>query len=65
MDYTLEEKLTRCRTSPLAINFTHRIDKFSFGKDYPNQVNPLDNSVEISEGGKYSDVHVVNARLTS
>ncbi|KAI8374141.1 endoplasmic reticulum vesicle transporter-domain-containing protein [Radiomyces spectabilis] len=31
------------------MNFTHRIDEFSFGKLYPNLVNPLDNSVEIAE----------------
>ncbi|RKP26532.1 endoplasmic reticulum vesicle transporter-domain-containing protein, partial [Syncephalis pseudoplumigaleata] len=30
-----------------AINFTHRIDRFSFGKEYPSLSNPLDNSVEI------------------
>ncbi|CAG8488225.1 10170_t:CDS:2 [Ambispora leptoticha] len=31
------------------MNFTHRIDKFSFGTHYPRLVNPLDNSIEISE----------------
>ncbi|KAI9494790.1 endoplasmic reticulum vesicle transporter-domain-containing protein [Zychaea mexicana] len=31
------------------LNFTHRIDQFSFGKQYPDLVNPLDNSVEITE----------------
>ncbi|OAD80564.1 hypothetical protein PHYBLDRAFT_120490 [Phycomyces blakesleeanus NRRL 1555(-)] len=36
-------------TEHLVMNFTHRIDEFSFGKLYPNLVNPLDNSVEISE----------------
>jgi len=40
-----------------AINFTHRIDKFSFGQDYPRMHNPLDDSVEISrntfEGYQY------------
>ncbi|KAG9297372.1 hypothetical protein G9A89_009456 [Geosiphon pyriformis] len=30
------------------MNFTHRIDEFSFGTHYPRLVNPLDNSVEIS-----------------
>ncbi|ORZ15630.1 endoplasmic reticulum vesicle transporter-domain-containing protein [Absidia repens] len=30
------------------MNFTHRIDEFSFGEYYPSLVNPLDNSVEIS-----------------
>ncbi|CAG8742467.1 11564_t:CDS:2, partial [Acaulospora morrowiae] len=32
-----------------ALNFTHRIDEFSFGTFYPSLVNPLDNSIEISE----------------
>jgi len=32
-----------------AINFTHRIDEFSFGQFYPKLVNPLDDSVEIAE----------------
>ncbi|RUS32729.1 hypothetical protein BC938DRAFT_474494 [Jimgerdemannia flammicorona] len=31
-----------------AINFTHRIDEFSFGPLYPSINNPLDDSVEIS-----------------
>jgi len=31
-----------------AINFTHRVDKLSFGLDYPGLVNPLDNSFEIA-----------------
>ncbi|CAG8614207.1 11369_t:CDS:10 [Paraglomus occultum] len=32
-----------------AINFTHRIDEFSFGTLYPKLVNPLDDSVEITD----------------
>ncbi|KAI9295892.1 DUF1692-domain-containing protein [Neoconidiobolus thromboides FSU 785] len=32
-----------------AFNFTHRIDKFSFGKHYPLLVNPLDNVYSISK----------------
>jgi len=31
------------------MNFTHRIDEFSFGTHYPRLINPLDNSVEIAE----------------
>ncbi|CDH51047.1 copii-coated vesicle protein [Lichtheimia corymbifera JMRC:FSU:9682] len=30
------------------LNFTHRIDELSFGKYYPNAINPLDNSIEVS-----------------
>ncbi|KAI8991846.1 endoplasmic reticulum vesicle transporter-domain-containing protein [Mycotypha africana] len=36
-------------TSHEIMNFTHRIDEFSFGQLYPNLVNPLDDSVEIAE----------------
>ncbi|KAL7313575.1 hypothetical protein PS15m_007310 [Mucor circinelloides] len=36
-------------TSHDLLNFTHRIDEFSFGQLYPNLINPLDNSIEISE----------------
>ncbi|KAI8084769.1 endoplasmic reticulum vesicle transporter-domain-containing protein [Halteromyces radiatus] len=36
-------------TDHSVLNFTHRIDEFSFGEFYPNLVNPLDNSVEISD----------------
>ncbi|KAI8983155.1 endoplasmic reticulum vesicle transporter-domain-containing protein [Pilobolus umbonatus] len=36
-------------TNHEALNFTHRIDEFSFGELYPNIINPLDNSVEIAE----------------
>ncbi|KAI9209862.1 endoplasmic reticulum vesicle transporter-domain-containing protein [Polychytrium aggregatum] len=32
-----------------AINFTHRIDRFSFGISYPGLVNPLDRSLELAE----------------
>ncbi|RKP13331.1 endoplasmic reticulum vesicle transporter-domain-containing protein, partial [Piptocephalis cylindrospora] len=32
-----------------SINFSHRIDKFSFGPDHPGIHNPLDNSVEVSK----------------
>ncbi|KAG0175855.1 hypothetical protein DFQ29_006859 [Apophysomyces sp. BC1021] len=31
------------------LNFTHRIDEFSFGQFYAGLVNPLDNSVEVAE----------------
>ncbi|RHZ67006.1 hypothetical protein Glove_303g103 [Diversispora epigaea] len=31
------------------LNFTHRIDEFSFGTFYPRLVNPLDNSIEVAE----------------
>ncbi|CAI2162362.1 12237_t:CDS:2 [Funneliformis geosporum] len=31
------------------MNFTHRIDEFSFGTHYPLLINPLDNSFEIAE----------------
>ena len=34
------------------LNFTHRIDEFSFGTHYPKLVNPLDDSVEITEKRK-------------
>lgn len=37
----------------LVLNFTHRIDEFSFGQLYPNLINPLDNSVEIAETRKF------------
>jgi len=30
------------------MNFSHRIDKLSFGRDYPGLVNPLDNSLEYA-----------------
>jgi hypothetical protein len=36
------------------LNFTHRIDEFSFGTHYPSLVNPLDNSVEIAEARMFS-----------
>ncbi|SAM02357.1 hypothetical protein [Absidia glauca] len=36
-------------TDHAVMNFTHRIDEFSFGEFYPSLVNPLDNSVEITE----------------
>ncbi|CAJ0641946.1 13920_t:CDS:2 [Entrophospora sp. SA101] len=32
-----------------SLNFSHRIDEFSFGTHYPLLVNPLDNSIEISQ----------------
>jgi hypothetical protein len=38
-----------CNICILVLNFTHRIDEFSFGQLYPNLFNPLDNSIEISE----------------
>jgi hypothetical protein len=34
------------------MNFTHRIDEFSFGTHYPRLINPLDNSVEIAEANQ-------------
>ncbi|RIA94708.1 endoplasmic reticulum vesicle transporter-domain-containing protein [Glomus cerebriforme] len=36
-------------TAVEVMNFTHRIDEFSFGIHYPRLINPLDNSVEIAE----------------
>ncbi|KAI7864437.1 hypothetical protein BDF14DRAFT_1706827, partial [Spinellus fusiger] len=36
-------------TDHAIMNFTHRIDEFSFGPLYPSLINPLDNSVEITE----------------
>ncbi|KAI8614660.1 endoplasmic reticulum vesicle transporter-domain-containing protein [Chytriomyces sp. MP71] len=33
-----------------AMNFTHRVDKLSFGIDYPGLVNPLDSSLEVADG---------------
>lgn len=36
-------------TSHDILNFTHRIDEFSFGEFYPDLVNPLDNSIELAE----------------
>ena len=33
-------------------NLTHNITHFSFGIDYPGQVNPLDGSEQIAEKGK-------------
>lgn len=38
-----------CNVCILVLNFTHRIDEFSFGQLYPDLFNPLDNSIEISE----------------
>ncbi|ORX53104.1 DUF1692-domain-containing protein [Hesseltinella vesiculosa] len=35
-------------TDHAMMNFTHRIDEFSFGKFYPSLVNPLDNSLEVT-----------------
>ena len=35
------------------MNFTHRIDEFSFGTHYPRLINPLDNSVEIAEASMF------------
>lgn len=29
-------------------NFTHTINRLSFGEDYPGQVNPLDNFSDVS-----------------
>ncbi|KAI8050959.1 hypothetical protein BDF22DRAFT_694173 [Syncephalis plumigaleata] len=43
-----------------AINFTHRIDRLSFGKEYPSLVNPLDNVVEISNGARFSSLIYTN-----
>ncbi|KAH8547921.1 endoplasmic reticulum vesicle transporter-domain-containing protein [Umbelopsis sp. PMI_123] len=40
---------TGVHTDHQVLNFTHRIDEFSFGKLYPNLVNPLDDSFEMSE----------------
>ncbi|KAJ3215838.1 hypothetical protein HDU67_010258 [Dinochytrium kinnereticum] len=31
-----------------SMNFSHRIDKFSFGINYPGLVNPLDSSIEMA-----------------
>jgi hypothetical protein len=36
----------------IVLNFTHRIDEFSFGQLYPDLINPLDNSIEIAETSK-------------
>ncbi|KAI8070504.1 endoplasmic reticulum vesicle transporter-domain-containing protein [Gongronella butleri] len=36
-------------TDHAVMNFTHRIDEFSFGEFYPSLVNPLDNSLEVAE----------------
>ena len=35
------------------MNFTHRIDEFSFGRYYPGLVNPLDDTFKVTEGRKY------------
>ncbi|KAJ1913401.1 hypothetical protein H4219_005235 [Mycoemilia scoparia] len=32
------------------MNFTHRIDEFSFGKFYPGIINPLDDTYMVTEG---------------
>ncbi|KAJ2956324.1 hypothetical protein NQZ79_g7812 [Umbelopsis isabellina] len=40
---------TGIHTSHEVLNFTHRIDEFSFGELYPSLINPLDDSIEISE----------------
>ncbi|KAI8349421.1 endoplasmic reticulum vesicle transporter-domain-containing protein [Blakeslea trispora] len=40
---------SHAHTSHDLLNFTHRIDEFSFGPFYPNLVNPLDDSIEITE----------------
>ncbi|CAG8506166.1 22788_t:CDS:2 [Rhizophagus irregularis] len=42
------------------LNFTHRIDEFSFGTHYPRLVNPLDNSVEIAEAHNNNHVLLTN-----
>ncbi|KAI8372540.1 endoplasmic reticulum vesicle transporter-domain-containing protein [Choanephora cucurbitarum] len=39
---------SHAHTSHDLLNFTHRIDEFSFGPFYPNLVNPLDDSIEIT-----------------
>jgi hypothetical protein len=44
---------------PLVLNFTHRINEFSFGELYPNLVNPLDDSIEIS----YSRKNIYSTKL--
>lgn len=31
-----------------ALNFTHRVDKLSFGRHYPGLINPLDHSIELA-----------------
>ncbi|CAO3650902.1 unnamed protein product [Mucor hiemalis] len=36
-------------TSHDLLNFTHRIDEFSFGELYAELINPLDNSIELAE----------------
>ncbi|KAI9483275.1 MAG: endoplasmic reticulum-golgi intermediate compartment-domain-containing protein [Benjaminiella poitrasii] len=41
--------VSHAHTNHNMLNFTHRIDEFSFGQLYPNLVNPLDDSIEISE----------------
>lgn len=40
----------------LVLNFTHRIDELSFGKYYPNAINPLDNSIEVSDSRKFTKI---------
>ncbi|KAI9261551.1 endoplasmic reticulum vesicle transporter-domain-containing protein [Phascolomyces articulosus] len=40
---------SHAHTDHKLLNFTHRIDQFSFGKQYPDLVNPLDKSVEIAQ----------------
>ncbi|CAG8573071.1 17061_t:CDS:2 [Acaulospora colombiana] len=48
------------------LNFTHRIDEFSFGTFYPRLVNPLDNSIEIAEARiffKY-DIEPISVKIT-
>jgi hypothetical protein len=44
--------VTKCLFGLIVLNFTHRIDEFSFGELYPSLINPLDDSIEIAESRK-------------
>ncbi|CAO3668489.1 unnamed protein product [Umbelopsis ramanniana] len=45
---------TGAHTDHQVLNFTHRINEFSFGKLYPNLINPLDDSIETTDSHFHS-----------
>lgn len=47
------------------MNLSHVIDEFSFGKYFPNIVQPLDNSAETTSARKSPLIVVLGLMLTS
>ncbi|KAG2187861.1 hypothetical protein INT44_000611 [Umbelopsis vinacea] len=48
--FLFEPDISQYTLTPFCfLNFTHRINEFSFGKLYPNLVNPLDDSIETTD----------------